>query len=406
MRVRSVRRAPTERIRWSNADRAAVAPPPAAATICFHGDVVQSPAANTPGMPVAPRASTTTSPCGVISTTPSSHSVLGSSPICTKTPSTGSSSASPPARRACRRPTTLVPSPTTSVVAVPSRTSTLGRLRALRCSTSSALSSSANSTRVTCCTTPARSMAASTPELPPPTTATRLPLNSGPSQCGQNVTPRLRCSSSPGTSSVRQRAPLAMTTVRERSTAPEVEVHLVQPADLGCRDEPLRGLAGDHLDAEPTNLALEVAGHPRAPRCARRRGSSRSTWCRAAGRRSARRAGRCGCPCGRCRSRRSSRRARRRRRAPRRARAPRAASASRSAAPSSSFATTSSSVIRPWPKSSPLRKTIGTASTPRCSTSSGNTAPSMATWWMPGLSTAIRLSACTTSGQFWQDWLK
>jgi hypothetical protein len=34
-------------------------------------------------------------------------------------------------------------------------------------------------------TTPARSIAASTPELPPPITATRLPLNSGPSQCGQ-----------------------------------------------------------------------------------------------------------------------------------------------------------------------------------------------------------------------------
>jgi hypothetical protein len=34
-------------------------------------------------------------------------------------------------------------------------------------------------------TMPARSIAASTPELPPPITATRLPLNSGPSQCGQ-----------------------------------------------------------------------------------------------------------------------------------------------------------------------------------------------------------------------------
>ena len=42
-----------------------------------------------------------------------------------------------------------------------------------------------NSISVTWATIPARSMAASTPELPPPITATRLPLNSGPSQCGQ-----------------------------------------------------------------------------------------------------------------------------------------------------------------------------------------------------------------------------
>ena len=34
-------------------------------------------------------------------------------------------------------------------------------------------------------TMPAKSMAASTPELPPPITAVRLPLNKGPSQCGQ-----------------------------------------------------------------------------------------------------------------------------------------------------------------------------------------------------------------------------
>jgi hypothetical protein len=39
----------------------------------------------------------------------------------------------------------------------------------------------------------------------------------------------------------------------------------------------------------------------------------------------------------------------------------------------------------------------------RFSTSSWNSAPSMATCWMRGLSTAIRFSACTTSGQFWQD---
>ena len=64
-------------------------------------------------------------------------------------------------------------------------TVTLGRLASLRTSTASAFSRSANSSSVTCSTTPARSMAASTPELPPPMTATRLPLNSGPSQCGQ-----------------------------------------------------------------------------------------------------------------------------------------------------------------------------------------------------------------------------
>ena len=31
-----------------------------------------------------------------------------------------------------------------------------------------------------------------------------------------------------------------------------------------------------------------------------------------------------------------------------------------------------------------------------------NRAPSMAVWVLPGFSTLIRLSACTTSGQFWQ----
>ncbi len=38
----------------------------------------------------------------------------------------------------------------------------------------------------------------------------------------------------------------------------------------------------------------------------------------------------------------------------------------------------------------------------RASTSSWNSAPSIATWRMRGLSTAIRFSACTTSGQLWQ----
>ena len=77
-----------------------------------------------------------------------------------------------------------------------------------------------NSNRVTCCTTPARSIAASTPELPPPITATRLPANSGPSQCGQYVTPLLRYSCSPGTFMFRQRAPVARITVRADSDAP------------------------------------------------------------------------------------------------------------------------------------------------------------------------------------------
>ena len=37
----------------------------------------------------------------------------------------------------------------------------------------------------------------------------------------------------------------------------------------------------------------------------------------------------------------------------------------------------------------------------RASTSSWNEAPSMAVWVMFGLRMLIRLSACTTSGQFW-----
>ena len=42
-----------------------------------------------------------------------------------------------------------------------------------------------NSSTVTCSTIPAKSIAASIPELPPPITAVFLPLNKGPSQCGQ-----------------------------------------------------------------------------------------------------------------------------------------------------------------------------------------------------------------------------
>ena len=58
--------------------------------------------------------------------------------------------------------------------------------------------------------------------------------------------------------------------------------------------------------------------------------------------------------------------------------------------------------MRPEPKGWPFRNTVGTAMIWRASTSSWNRPPSMATWRMRGFSTAIRLSACTTSGQLWQ----
>ena len=77
-------------------------------------------------------------------------------------------------------------------------------------------------------------------------------------------------------------------------------------------------------------------------------------------------------------------------------------SAARSADPVSSLATICSNDIRPWSKTSPLRNTLGTAKTCRDSTSSWNNAPSIATWWMFGLTVLIKLSAWTTSGQFWQ----
>ena len=41
--------------------------------------------------------------------------------------------------------------------------------------------------------------------------------------------------------------------------------------------------------------------------------------------------------------------------------------------------------------------------TSREATSSWNSAPSIATWRMRGFTTLIRLSAWTTSGQFWHD---
>jgi len=46
---------------------------------------------------------------------------------------------------------------------------------------------------------------------------------------------------------------------------------------------------------------------------------------------------------------------------------------------------------------------VGTAITSRRSTSSWKRAPSMAMWRMRGLITLIALSACTVSGQLWQD---
>ena len=52
------------RIRWSKALREALAPSPTAITICLYGTVVTSPAANTPGTEVSPRASTMISPRG------------------------------------------------------------------------------------------------------------------------------------------------------------------------------------------------------------------------------------------------------------------------------------------------------------------------------------------------------
>ena len=77
--------------------------------------------------------------------------------------------------------------------------------------------------------------------------------------------------------------------------------------------------------------------------------------------------------------------------------------ASRAAAPVSIFARISPSSMRPEPNGAPFRYSIGTAITWRASTSSRNSPPSIATWRMRGLSTAIRFSACTTSGQLWHD---
>ena len=90
------------------------------------------PAAKTPGTEVAPRASTMISPCRESSTVPRSHSVLGTRPICTNTPSSR-------ARRLAPAPAVLVerahrparPSPVISVVCAFTTVATFGRLRQL-----------------------------------------------------------------------------------------------------------------------------------------------------------------------------------------------------------------------------------------------------------------------------------
>lgn len=78
-------------------------------------------------------------------------------------------------------------------------------------------------------------------------------------------------------------------------------------------------------------------------------------------------------------------------------------SAARFSAPVSTFATISASVIRPEPNSTPFMNTAGTPITLRSVISFWNTAPSIAVCLMRGFSTAIRFSACTTSGQLWQE---
>ena len=147
--------------------------------------------------------------------------MFGSKPIWTKIPAKAISCIESLVRSLYFSPVNLVPSPYTSVVWAFKITSTLLKLRSFFCKTASALISEANSSTVTCSTKPAKSMAASTPELPPPITATLLPLNRGPSQCGQYVTPRVRYSFSPGTFIFLQRAPVAIIKLRVFKIAPD-----------------------------------------------------------------------------------------------------------------------------------------------------------------------------------------
>ena len=76
--------------------------------------------------------------------------------------------------------------------------------------------------------------------------------------------------------------------------------------------------------------------------------------------------------------------------------------ASRSAAPVSILARISPSSMRPLANISPFRNTQGTPMIWRDSTSAWNIEPSMVVWRIFGFSAAIRLIACTTSGQLWQ----
>ena len=92
--------------RYSNAASAALAPSPAATTICLSGTVVQSPAANTPRTPVRPRSSTMISPVSLVSTRSRAKLVLGSRPASTKTASTASRRSSPLSRSAIVRAST------------------------------------------------------------------------------------------------------------------------------------------------------------------------------------------------------------------------------------------------------------------------------------------------------------
>jgi hypothetical protein len=161
-------------------------PSPMAMMICLYGTVVQSPAANTPGTEVWPLASMIDlAEAAHSSTVPFSQSVLGSRPICTKMPSSST--------RCVGAGVAVLVDQAVDLLAV---AGDFGGLRAgdhgdvgqaveLALQHGVGAQLSANSSSVTWPTMPARSIAASTPELPPPITATRLPLNSGPSQCGQ-----------------------------------------------------------------------------------------------------------------------------------------------------------------------------------------------------------------------------
>jgi hypothetical protein len=90
-------------------------------------------------------------------------------------------------------------------------------------------------------------MAASTPELPPPITATRLPLNSGPSQCGQKQTPLALYSCSPGTFISRQRAPVARMTDLLFKLGAVLQLHFDQAATF-ARDQFCGALQVHHID--------------------------------------------------------------------------------------------------------------------------------------------------------------